>query len=101
MIVITVAMEPTTAATTAGIINFFMECTSLFYAKLDFESSLQLTTPNPALNSTPPARHRTTCMMVASMGVIMGIIMNISIPTTKEPMSDSHVRLFPTALRIR
>lgn len=50
------------------------------------------------LNKAPPAKHRTTFIMVESSGVIDGTIISSSKPTAREPTIENHSFCLPTVL---
>ena len=60
-----------------------------------------LTKASPILNNKPPAKHIMTFKIPASSGVIIGIIINKSIPPPKTQMIDSHNLVFATHANVK
>lgn len=71
------------------------------YTKLVFFNTMLLIAPNPTLNKIPPTRHNITFIIVESRGVIIGIMVNNSIPAQSEPTMESQVFCFAATLTSR
>lgn len=60
-----------------------------------------LTAPSPKQNIVLPARHSPTFIMPESSGVIIGIIINRSIPAPRDNRIDSHAFFFAYTFIVR
>ncbi|MBQ3860123.1 MAG: MBL fold metallo-hydrolase [Clostridia bacterium] len=65
---------------------------AVFHTRLTLLRIPVLTAPRPRENIAPPARHSPTCMIPASRGDIMGIIIKSSIPAKRDKRIDIHDR---------
>lgn len=71
---------------TSGLIAAFL----FVYTKLVFFNTALLAKPSPTANKTPPTRQSATFSIVVARGVIIGTIINRSIPPPKDPTRASH-----------
>lgn len=62
------------------------------YTKLVLFKIRLLTAPSPAANNAPPARHIITFTKPESSGVIIGIIVNKSIPAASGPRMCNEIQ---------